>query len=147
VTRFAACALVMAGCLDAIAPEIGPPVHARCSNEDSDPDTVVRFAQVRAYVFAGDEGHCVHCHSTDSATPIGVEIGGLDLRDYTTLRAGGRHGDAVVVPGRPCESLLVQKIGDAPPFGARMPIDGPPFLDDDDIQLVADWIAEGAHDD
>jgi hypothetical protein len=37
-------------------------------------------------------------------------------------------------------------VGEAPPFGARMPLNGPPFLDERDRQLLADWIAEGADD-
>jgi hypothetical protein len=38
----------------------------------------------------------------------------------------------------------VQKISAAPPFGARMPLDGPPFLSASQIQVISDWIAEGA---
>ena len=31
-------------------------------------------------------------------------------------------------------------------FGARMPLDGPPYLSLTDLQLISDWIVEGAHD-
>jgi Planctomycete cytochrome C len=148
VKRVAAAALVLAGCLSPIAPDVGPLVHASCSNDDSDPATPVHFdADIHDAIFAGDEYHCTRCHTGRGDTPIGLEVGGLDLRNYDTLRAGGRHGPDIVVPGRPCDSILVQKLGEAAPFGARMPLDGPPFLDDDDLQLVSDWIAEGAHDD
>ena len=34
----------------------------------------------------------------------------------------------------------------APPFGARMPRNGPPYLPASDVALITDWIIEGAHD-
>ena len=42
--------------------------------------------------------------------------------------------------------MLVQKLGPAPPFGARMPRNGPPYLPASDVALITDWILEGAHD-
>ena len=138
-------ALVLAGCFSPVAPDIGPIAHAPCSNADSDPAHAVSFsADLAGGVFT--EYHCAHCHTPTGVTPIGLEVSGLDLESYATLMAGAR-GTAVVVPGEPCSSLLVQKVGDAPPRGGRMPLDGPPFLEDDDIQLLSDWIAEGANDD
>jgi len=52
----------------------------------------------------------------------------------------------IVVPGQPCASILYLKVDEAPPFGARMPLDGPPFWTEDEIQRLHDWIAEGAGD-
>ena len=49
------------------------------------------------------------------------------------------------MPGDACGSILVQKLGDAPPFGARMPLEGP-ALGAPEIQLIVDWIVEGADD-
>ncbi len=47
-----------------------------------------------------------------------------------------------VVPGQPGVSELSRRIrGIARP---RMPMDGPPFLDADDIRLIDEWIAQGA---
>ncbi|MCG8555991.1 MAG: hypothetical protein MJD61_12000 [Proteobacteria bacterium] len=70
---------------------------------------------------------------------------GLDLSTFSTLMAGGTGAAIpIVAPGKPCESLLVQKVGESPPFGTRMPRTGPPFLSDSEIQLIKDWIAEGA---
>jgi hypothetical protein len=40
---------------------------------------------------------------------------------------------------------LLQKIAEGPPFGSRMPLDGPPYLDEERQAVLADWIAEGAH--
>jgi hypothetical protein len=40
----------------------------------------------------------------------------------------------------------VQKLESTPPFGSRMPLDGPPYLEDAEVLLIRDWIAEGALD-
>jgi hypothetical protein len=53
-------------------------------------------------------------------------------------------GERIVVPGNPCRSLIVEKVREYPSFGGRMPLNGPPFLTDEEIQLISDWIAEGA---
>jgi mono/diheme cytochrome c family protein len=145
--RVAACmlAIALAGCLDPLEPELGPPVHARCVGEDSDPATDVSFdQQIRRGIF---EAECVACHTPGGDSPIGLEVGGLDLSSYASVRAGGAiTGDQAIIPGDPCASLLVQKLGEAPPFGGRMPLDGPPFLSATAQQTIIDWIAEGAAD-
>jgi hypothetical protein len=49
-----------------------------------------------------------------------------------------------VVPGNPSASELLRRIrGESRP---RMPFDGPPYLDDAQIRLVEQWIAQGARD-
>jgi hypothetical protein len=137
--------LPLAGCLDGFSPDVGPPLRATCVDTDSNTGHTVHFSDVED-VLASRDGHCLDCHSPASPAPVGVEVGGLDLSAYDYLRAGGViSGDRIVVPGQPCESVLVQKVSAAPPFGARMPLDGPPFLDDDEQRVLADWIAEGAH--
>ncbi|HTM22519.1 MAG TPA: c-type cytochrome domain-containing protein [Kofleriaceae bacterium] len=147
--RSALLLLALSGCLDPLEPEVGPPLHARCDGADSDPDVDVSFEQdIRDAIIDGEEYHCTRCHTAGGETPIGLEVGGLDLSTYSTLRAGGNiSGDQIVVPGDACASILVQKLSEAPPFGSRMPLDGPPFLDDEDMELIVDWIAEGAGDD
>ena len=61
-----------------------------------------------------------------------------------TLRKGGSNtGTNVLVPGKPCSSFDVQKIRGTFATGARMPKNAPP-LSRGEIQLVMDWIAEGA---
>lgn len=141
----------LAGCigvLDPVDPAVGPPLTSRCTNEDSDPGTDVSFSRDIAPLIRGESGPVgCGCHLPGSATPIGIEQSGLDLSSFASLRAGGNRSRAnIVVAGRPCDSIIVQKTGEAPPVGARMPFDGPPFLSDAERQLVADWIAEGAGD-
>jgi len=138
--------VVLAGCLDKIGPEVGPPhqVDPQCDT-DSDPMHDVSFAND---IFGGvlERNHCISCHTAQGNDPIGLQQSGLDLSSYAKLRAGGgRSGAAIVIDGQPCESILYQKIGSSPPFGARMPLNMAP-VSAADLALVHDWIAEGAHD-
>lgn len=148
--RLALAALVAAlgGCLDPVEPEVGDPLRPLCSDEDSNLDTDVSFIDDVAGIFEREDLGCRDCHTSSGASPIGVRVSGLSLSSYNSLRRGGdESGQAIVVPGQPCASILLQKVGQAPPFGARMPLDGPPFLTAEERQVIADWIAEGAEDD
>lgn len=79
--------------------------------------------------------HCVACHTGDYA-PLG-----LSLDSHAGLTAGSWNGP-VVTPGDPDNSELLRRLrGLSKP---RMPLDGPPFLDDSQIALVAGWVAAGA---
>ncbi len=42
------------------------------------------------------------------------------------------------------ESLIVLKLGPEPPFGDQMPLQNPP-LNDIQIDLIKNWINDGAH--
>ncbi len=133
--------LALAGCLNAIAPEVGPlarPDDQTC-NTDSDPTVEVTFGEV-AQLF---DDKCTRCHRPGGE---GFRDSGLDLTSYDALLAGGtRSVGTIVVPGEPCASVVFQKIGEAPPFGARMPRNDDPLSAADQV-LVHDWIAEGALD-
>ena len=143
ILRAAAIAISLTGCLDALAPDVGPiaqPQMMECPG-DSNPAIVVTYTDIEN-VF--DRGGCSDCHTGDG---LGIRQSGLNLRTYSTLRTGGgRSGASIVIDGDPCASILVQKIETSPPFGRRMPYDGPPYLTMIDIQLVRDWIDEGARD-
>ena len=84
---------------------------------------------------------CVKCHTDGGirgAPPEGLRLG----TRADILRGGERM---VVVPGVPAASDVVRRIkGQSRP---RMPLDGPPFLTDEEIRLISDWIAQGATDD
>ena len=143
--------LTSVGCLDAVDaldPNVGQPLADRCVNQDSDPDDTISFAQDVLPIFkvqAGPVG-CA-CHQPTDPNPIGLENTGLNLSTLDGVLAGGiNSGSAIIVPSQPCDSILYQKISPGPPFGARMPFNGPPFLSDEQRQLIADWIAEGARD-
>ncbi len=70
---------------------------------------------------------CLTCHSKSVAT------GGLVLEDYTTVMAGGKDGP-VIVAGDPDASMLIKKQKEG--HFAK--------LSDDELQLVINWIKNGA---
>jgi mono/diheme cytochrome c family protein len=96
----------------------------------------VRYDQV-APIFAT---RCVKCHTEKGL--MGGPPEGYRLASYAdTVSTSDR---VRVVPGNPGASELVRRIrGQALP---RMPFDGPPFLTDDEIALIEQWIADGAMD-
>ncbi|WP_149587462.1 c-type cytochrome domain-containing protein [Tabrizicola flagellatus] len=84
---------------------------------------------------------CIKCHSDNSK--LGAPPEGLRLDSLAHVLAGGDR--LAVLPGNPEMSELWRRItGLATP---RMPFDGPPWLPEDDIRLIRDWIAQGAPDD
>jgi hypothetical protein len=140
--------LALLGCVAGLEPDVGELRVGICAPEDSDPDHDVSFMDdVKPLLDRqGSEGGC-RCHSPMSPKPIGIEMTGLNLGSYAGLMRGGRQsGQDIVVPGDPCASIVVQKVSSAPPFGARMPSSGPPYMTPAERQLLSDWIAEGAHD-
>jgi hypothetical protein len=146
----AAAAFAAAGCDVLYVPEVGPlaatpsaadggvddgTVAAACV--DSDPTVGVSFAQDVRPLISRSPGGC-SCHASNATS-------GFNLGSYERLRQGGiNSGQEIIVPGQPCESVLVHKLGLAPSFGARMPYNGPPYFTEQERRLVQDWIAEGA---
>lgn len=81
---------------------------------------------------------CIECHSDNGKMQAPPE--GLRLTSLEAILAGGDR--IVVVPGNAQASEIIRRVeGLADP---RMPLDGPPWLDADDIALLRDWIAGGA---
>lgn len=84
---------------------------------------------------------CVKCHAENGQ--MGGPPEGLILKTREQILAGGERN--VVIPGNPGASKLVRHItGRELP---RMPFDGPPYLSDEDIRLITDWIEQGSYDD
>lgn len=83
---------------------------------------------------------CAKCHADRGI--MGSAPEGFRLTSHeATLSPSDR---VRVVPGHPDASELVRRIrGQALP---RMPFDGPPYLGDDEIALIVEWIAQGARD-
>lgn len=142
---------LLAGCTVLYEPDVGPlvaaPPDAGTSGDetigggtcgDSDPHTTVSFSQHIRPLLNRSTGGCAGCHGTTATS-------GFSIGTYEALRRGGQaSGTNIIIPGKPCDSILVQKLGYAPPFGARMPYNGPPFYTDTELTLFRDWIAEGA---
>ena len=126
-------------------PDVGPPLTGTCVNADSDPDVTISFSiDIRPLLNRTPGGCSCHLPSSAGQGP-GTQISGLNLSTWDSMRAGGViSGARAVVENQPCASLLPQKLSSSPPFGSRMPLNGPPFFTDDELQLVRDWIFEGA---
>jgi len=128
-----------------LEPDVGGALTARCDNTDTDPSVDVSWSTDVAPLFLRTTGGCAPCHDPNAAGNIGFTVGGLALTSHEALlRGGARGGASIVVSGAPCSSVLYQKLLPGPPFGARMPLDGPPFLTSAELRIVHDWIAEGA---
>ncbi len=76
---------------------------------------------------------CTGCHGGS---------GGLYVGTVAQLEQGGNHGPAIV-PGDGAGSNIFKKLSPNPPFGNRMP-QGGPYLPDSTIQLIKNWIDQGA---
>jgi hypothetical protein len=79
---------------------------------------------------------CIACHGGTS---------GVFLISYQAVMnsVGEQYGRNIVVPNEPDQSPIVDKIGTSPTYGDRMP-QGGPYLNDAQIDLIRQWIAEGA---
>jgi len=101
--------------------------------------------------------HCVRCHAPGAS---GYNATGGDLGGGLNLTSGSSYASLVAHPtfelpadpprwrvlaGEPDSSYVLQKVVSATPKnGSRMPLDGPPFLSTSEIQVLTDWIADGA---
>lgn len=99
-------------------------------------DGPVRYDHV-APIFAT---RCAKCHAEKGL--MGGPPEGYRLTSYAdTISTADR---VRVVPGLPAASELMRRVrGQSLP---RMPFDGPPYLSDNEIDLIERWIADGARD-
>lgn len=88
-------------------------------------------------VFPILRSNCLPCHLAENENPSG-----LALDNYETLMKGGEHGNTVV-PGKPKESYLYLKLLPNPPFGKQM-ARNKRKLSEEEIQVIYDWIEQGA---
>ena len=87
--------------------------------------------------------YCYHCHGPDTATrvPKGKPLR-FDIRDQA-LAYVGTDGTRTIVPGKPDLSEMVRRIESHDP-DQMMPQDKEKLLNPGQIQLLRDWIAQGA---
>jgi hypothetical protein len=131
----------LAACLAPFEPDVGAPIAGLCKNEDKNPDVDVSFSEDILPMLQEGCG----CHSPEKGGSA-IDLVGFSVENYAKiLRGGVNSGEEIVVAHEPCESILLQKLGEAPPFGSRMPTFGP-YFSREERALIHDWIAEGAHD-
>jgi len=91
-------------------------------------------------VFAGSCG-ATGCHATQNpASGLDLDSAGIYGR-LSGQKAKGGSG-LLLDPASPDHSVLYEKLGTTPPFGARMPLSGA-TLDDATIACVLTWIEKG----
>ena len=79
------------------------------------------------------ESRCIGCHGGDRTEE------GLDLKTHASIMAGSDNGP-VIVPGDAANSLLVEMVATQ-----KMPKRGPK-LTPPQVQLITDWVNQGALD-
>jgi mono/diheme cytochrome c family protein len=106
-----------------------PAVEMEPSAAAPAPETAtVSFANDVMPIFSAS---CNTCHGGDQTKA------GLDMTTYASLMAGSMQG-AVIFPGSPSQSVLVQQVvdGEMPKRGDK--------LTAEQIQVISDWVAAGA---
>jgi hypothetical protein len=130
---------------------------AGCGSTSNDaPAPAAKFSEIYAQIFpAMSKAKCNFCHSQPaSQVSNGKLYTGAEGEVHTAYAAlvgqtsvsKDCAGKALVVPGKPEESLLYTKLSATPPCGAEMPFGGG-ALPEAQVEMVRSWIAAGAHDD
>ena len=113
------------------------------AGEDTSDDMLPAFKYL--YTAIGDS--CGSCHVSDYIGPFFVEGDHAATHDrLLNLRPIGDPQARYVVPGDAASSLLLQKLGDAPPFGESMPpadAEESP-LDSSIVEALRVWVEGGA---
>lgn len=108
-----------------------------------DPGETVTLSQLQAQIFGPN---CIACHRSGGAGGLNLESASVSYSNLVNVPAA--HPEAAgrvrVVPNDPDASFLVMKLEGGPGLvGARMPFGGQP-LSADQIQMVREWILDGA---
>ena len=120
---------------DTVAPTESP---TATEAPDTAPAATEPAAEGAAVSFANDilpilESRCIGCHGGERTQE------GLDLKTHASLMTGSSNG-SVVTPGDAENSLLVELVATQ-----KMPKRGPK-LTPPQVQLITDWVSQGALD-
>ncbi|WP_281557635.1 cytochrome P460 family protein [Thalassomonas sp. RHCl1] len=110
--------------------------------EDTPEPVIGLFVQIQDDIFTA---RCIACHIGAQA-PQGLDLSeGNAYGNIVGVASNQQPTLNLIEPDEPELSYLVKKIrGDEDISGGQMPLSGPPFLDDSQIQLVIDWVNDGA---
>ena len=121
------------------AGECGGTAVEDCTNEcgGTNQDCVSYSSEIQLIFSA----NCIGCHN-DGNSPSS----GLKLTTWANLMDGNSNNGPVVTAGDADNSILIQKILGTASFGDQMPPNDPTYFDShqDELQLIKDWINEGA---
>jgi mono/diheme cytochrome c family protein len=131
-----AATLVLSACAgngEGLDPNGEPIVAGPAPNSD--------FQEIQATIFTPV---CTACHVGANA-PQGLR---LDAANSYALLVNVASAEVPALmrinPGNPDASYLVQKIQGTAAVGGRMPLNGPPYLSQTQIDLVRRWVSAGA---
>lgn len=120
---------------------------AGCGSGDGpagmDPDDsmlVATFESIQSNIFSAQ---CITCHAGANA-PQGLRLDADNSYDLLVGVSSNQQPALLRVdPGNPDDSYLIRKLEGTAASGERMPLDLPP-LPQSDIDVIRQWIAEGA---
>lgn len=115
-------------------------------NEESSDKININILLIKGEVFFSTDiqplfnNNCNVCHGDY------LPSANLCLENYDSLMIGNSNNGPVIEPSKkPRENILYQKVAfNPPPYGLRMPMDGPPFLDEQELKYIWNWIDDGA---
>lgn len=115
-------------------------VSVTVNNQAPPPPAPVTFTQLKNAIF---DPICSQCHIGANA-PQGLKLDGANAYANLVNVASTEVPSLMrVKPNDPANSYIVQKIEGTAAVGQRMPL-GQPALDAATIQMVKDWISQGA---
>ena len=115
---------------DTSAPTEAPATEPAAATQPAVEGATVSFA---TDILPLIESRCIGCHGGDRTEE------GLDLKAHASIMAGSTNGP-VIVPGDAANSLLVELVATQ-----KMPKRGPK-LTPPQVQLITDWVNQGALD-
>jgi len=86
--------------------------------------------------------NCFHCHGPDAASRKGHLR--LDAAAFSTRPRDDGERDPAIVPGKPAESMVIERIKSGDPEEMMPPPDTKKHLKPDEIALLEEWIGQGA---
>jgi hypothetical protein len=115
-----------------------------CNGDKSSSTGAPTLSDVQAQVFTPSCAYAT-CHAAPGASGLVLEDG-ASYDALVNVDSADNPGHTFVIPGNSADSYLMHKLNGGPDItGFQMPNTGVP-LDADLIQLVADWIDDGAQD-
>lgn len=133
--------LILAGCGSDDGNSMGPDPNPD-PDPDPNPNRLVSYSEDISIIF---QANCATSGCHDS----GTQESGVNLASYDDAlnSVGDQYGENIINPGNPGNSPIMDKITEGgPEFGVRMPQDGPPYLNDTQIDSIRAWIEDGAPD-
>lgn len=110
-----------------IPPTEAPVIETPVTEASSSSSAVSYINQVKPIL----ENKCIKCHGIETVKE------GLDMRTYESTMTGSFNG-AVIIPGDANNSLAIEQIA-----AGEMPKRGPKVTPEE-LQLIIDWVNQGA---